>query len=909
MKKGVRNKFVFILIFIVVVLAGIIIYNSLISKQIQENFELENKEEVKITKAILVDGNLRVNLQKNYVDEYLVGVYFSLNNEENSIIVRKNISAQDGNETFNFSLEKLNLTNVTFISFALIHINNFGKEKLSNFVVFDEIKILGVMETVSTITGSAVPFVVSPFLTNVKPLVSEVSFSGTTFVYENLSGSYTYSDSEGDVEGTSTFQWYRSDNETGANKTAISDATEINYVLQPEDKSKFLSFEVVPVQTGGSSGTVNTSNYSESISGPPAMEDIVQWFNGEYYLSGGVYYLRDKSGNGYDAEIVDFDWDENWTTRGFSYNSVAMIKQPSTGGDYDAFYPEDNRKFWYGSANTPREIPVISLSQDIHYANKIFTRHINSTSINDRGYIKDIITYDSSLTGSNLTEAQTYFEIPAEEITNVVWVTYWGSNSTGNGSKSKPYRTYAKAIEEASGGDTIYAGFVWDLNPVLNEEFNLTAKTLKIIGTGYSIISSNNNANENSSLNISTNSEFEHLIIDRKRNSNSVFANIITITDGSPNFTLCNIGYNKNTYYRSRYPMDISNSANVTMTDCSIRAGVGDEYDYVDLHNSSKLDFIGGFIKGSFRLYDSSYVNVNMDRYMVGQTALRPTQLYNSSIGIFNIRTRAALYNISHMEVLGDVSASLFKGYDNSTLTLSGNELGGYISFDRGSAIINLENIITTFGRTWVAAREDLNVNSVVNIDNVSSIFDLDDDTTGSHNLETFTNEIMKWNINNSRFEFSGHQGRWDTMGNPLSFAYSNVTIENSVIIDNVDDCVPFGQNYRHILVGHGLLTLRNVTLKNQNWDGTCINRVMSINKYEDVNITVTLENVIFESDINHNDAVAIYINRVSGTAITDDDWICATNLTDNTLASTFSKSSHGAGIDDYNTLIANCPN
>jgi hypothetical protein len=66
-----------------------------------------------------------------------------------------------------------------------------------------------------------------------------------------LTGSYTYSDAEGDPEGTSTYRWYRADNVSGTNEVAITGATARTYILVPADAGKYVSFQVTPAASAG----------------------------------------------------------------------------------------------------------------------------------------------------------------------------------------------------------------------------------------------------------------------------------------------------------------------------------------------------------------------------------------------------------------------------------------------------------------------------------------------------------------------------------------------------------------------------------------------------------------------------------------------------------------------------------
>ncbi|KYG71348.1 putative secreted protein (Por secretion system target) [Roseivirga ehrenbergii] len=96
---------------------------------------------------------------------------------------------------------------------------------------------------------------------NLAPTVSNVTFTGTLELDEVLTGSYTYADSENDAESGTTFKWYRSDDNSGTNKTAISGATAQTYTLVADDLGKYISFEVTP-NDGNVAGTAVESALS-----------------------------------------------------------------------------------------------------------------------------------------------------------------------------------------------------------------------------------------------------------------------------------------------------------------------------------------------------------------------------------------------------------------------------------------------------------------------------------------------------------------------------------------------------------------------------------------------------------------------------------------------------------------------
>jgi regulation of enolase protein 1 (concanavalin A-like superfamily) len=80
------------------------------------------------------------------------------------------------------------------------------------------------------------------------PVALNVVINGNTTVYETLTGSYSYSDANGDPQGQTTFRWLRSSSIEGPYE-AIPVATTVNYQLTEEDAGKFIKFEVTPVST------------------------------------------------------------------------------------------------------------------------------------------------------------------------------------------------------------------------------------------------------------------------------------------------------------------------------------------------------------------------------------------------------------------------------------------------------------------------------------------------------------------------------------------------------------------------------------------------------------------------------------------------------------------------------------
>ncbi len=87
---------------------------------------------------------------------------------------------------------------------------------------------------------------------NDPPMAVSVNLNGIKQTGCELTGTYVYVDKEGDPEGASTFRWYRADDNVGTGEVIIPDATAKTYTLAAADAGKFISFEVTPAATSGS---------------------------------------------------------------------------------------------------------------------------------------------------------------------------------------------------------------------------------------------------------------------------------------------------------------------------------------------------------------------------------------------------------------------------------------------------------------------------------------------------------------------------------------------------------------------------------------------------------------------------------------------------------------------------------
>jgi hypothetical protein len=99
---------------------------------------------------------------------------------------------------------------------------------------------------------------IEPSPDNAVPVASKVTISGTARVGQQLTGLYTYSDADGDSEGSSFYRWLRND-------SPIAGATSITYLLVEEDNGTDIKFEITPVAQSGASPGLSVQSAAEEV--------------------------------------------------------------------------------------------------------------------------------------------------------------------------------------------------------------------------------------------------------------------------------------------------------------------------------------------------------------------------------------------------------------------------------------------------------------------------------------------------------------------------------------------------------------------------------------------------------------------------------------------------------------------
>ena len=140
------------------------------------------------------------------------------------------------------------------------------------------------------------------------PVASSVYISGANTIGSTLTGNYSYTDNEGDLEGTSTFRWWRADTASQIGIALIGGATAQTYDLTTSDYNKYIFFEVVPVAlTGNTPGlSVKSSGFQVETNSAPIAIDLIITTPSENYEVFEIWT------GGYD--FIDSDGDSEGTS-------------------------------------------------------------------------------------------------------------------------------------------------------------------------------------------------------------------------------------------------------------------------------------------------------------------------------------------------------------------------------------------------------------------------------------------------------------------------------------------------------------------------------------------------------------------------------------------------------------------
>jgi hypothetical protein len=173
------------------------------------------------------------------------------------------------------------------------------------------------------------------------PTATNVTVTGTTTIGDTLTGSYTFSDPNGNPQTSSTYQWLGSPSSNGS-YSAITGATGTTCVTTSTDIGQYLEFQVTPVSLSGTGSRAVSGPTSQiQSSGPPTASsvNITGTSTEGDTLSGHFTYSQT---NGVPHGVSTFKWLES-SSAGGTYTAIASATAniyalaPSDVGNYLEF--------------------------------------------------------------------------------------------------------------------------------------------------------------------------------------------------------------------------------------------------------------------------------------------------------------------------------------------------------------------------------------------------------------------------------------------------------------------------------------------------------------------------------------------------------------------------------------------
>ncbi|MBK1809814.1 hypothetical protein JHL18_04055 [Clostridium sp. YIM B02505] len=218
------------------------------------------KNENSVLKFAIRDLNVKLSNVSELTEDNINGAVLTLELKGDSF--KNTITKTDlnlNNAPAGVGIKSVSLNGENNLSVVLEYNGTDFDTDINNFVL--EVNSTA-LESGQTISAQAITIKRS----NDAPTAGEVKITGTAKLGETLSGEYIYSDDENDVEGTSTYKWYRATKADGSDKVLISGAEAKQYTLVAEDGEKYIFFEVTPIATSGKvSGNVEVSAASSKV--------------------------------------------------------------------------------------------------------------------------------------------------------------------------------------------------------------------------------------------------------------------------------------------------------------------------------------------------------------------------------------------------------------------------------------------------------------------------------------------------------------------------------------------------------------------------------------------------------------------------------------------------------------------
>ena len=181
------------------------------------------------------------------------------------------------------------------------------------------LKVINLIDPGDTaVSATPLEIDIPPGEANAAPVASDVAISGQTTVGMTLTGSYTYSDAEGDAPNAPLYKWYCSGTTNPDDKIEIFGESSSTYTLNAGDLNRYIFFEVTPIAlTGTPIGNAVLSPVSSLVSSNQAPTATNLSITGTVevgeQLTGGYLYSDAES----DSQGISlFNWYKSSTKTG-----------------------------------------------------------------------------------------------------------------------------------------------------------------------------------------------------------------------------------------------------------------------------------------------------------------------------------------------------------------------------------------------------------------------------------------------------------------------------------------------------------------------------------------------------------------------------------------------------------------
>ena len=202
--------------------------------------------------------------------------------------------------------------------------------------------IFSVTPVAQTGTSPGTKVTSSPFgPINSAPVASNAVINGVPELGNILTGTYTYFDIDGDLQGSSIYRWYR-------DNVIITGATYSTYTLTPDDVGSRIHFEVIPVSstgfpdTGSPATSSQTPEITDSSGDVPVASDLcISGTRSPGSVLEGKYTFTD---NKYNEQGSQFFWYRAGTTNPIGTNRTYTVKEADMNSEITfAVIPRNNK--------------------------------------------------------------------------------------------------------------------------------------------------------------------------------------------------------------------------------------------------------------------------------------------------------------------------------------------------------------------------------------------------------------------------------------------------------------------------------------------------------------------------------------------------------------------------------------